>query len=111
MAWFIVSTSARVIERIEVLNEQLNKETKHIKPIRILRKSKIKDINERLQLNWDRLYEFYPDMTSITDISTFKEMLSAGLIPNRIKEELLDSKIYTVDSKDWKDFLDTKGVS
>lgn len=106
-----VSTSARVIERIEVLNEQLNKEKRHIKPIRILRASKIKDINERLQLNWDRLYEFYPDMTSVSDVNKFKEMLSAGLIPNRIKEEALDSKIYTVSSKDWKDFLDTKSVS
>ena len=75
------------------------------------KKKKIQDLNERLQLNWDRLYDFYPDMVSVTDIKTFRDLLSSGMIPNKIKEETLDSKIYTVGSKEWKDFLDVRGIN
>ena len=106
-----ISTSDRVISRIEVLDERLKKEKARIKPIRFLRKKKIQDINERLQLNWDRLYDFYPDMVSVTDIKTFRNLLSSGMIPNKIREETVDSRIYAVGSKEWKDFLDVRGVS
>lgn len=106
-----ISTSISVVERIKVLNERLQKEKRHIKPIRIMRAKKIQDINERLQLNWDRLYGFYPELSNIKDIETFANLLRDGAIPNRMRLETVNSKIYSVGSKEWKDFLDSRSIS
>ena len=76
-----------------------------IKPVRMFRKTKVKDINERLQLNWDRLYEFYPDFCSIKNVSTFSDLINSGFLQNKIRLGLVGEKSYVAGSKEWADYL------
>lgn len=96
-----VQTSLKIIERIE----KLNKDKKRIKPFRFFRKTKMKDINERLQLNWKWLYEFYPEYSNISNITTFKDLVVTGHLPNMIRFAVYGEDAYVVGSKEWSDHV------
>lgn len=105
-----VTSACRVVSRIRTLTDKLEKEKKHIKPIRFLRKNKIKDIKERLQFNWDKLHEFYPEMCNIWKIETFEDLLEAGWLPNKVRTEVIGSTIYVVGSEEYYAFLKRRGI-
>ena len=103
-----VITSRDTANRIKELNKKLEKEHHYIWAVRIFRKQKRKDINERLQLNWDRLYEFYPGMECIHNVDVFLELINSNLMPNRIRSAVVGSKIYDINSKEWQDLVAEK---
>ena len=103
-------TSQNIILRIQVLESRLNKEEKKLKIIKFFRKNKIKNIRERLQINWDKLYEFYPDLCGIKKISTFSDLINSGCIPNKWRMETYNSKIYVVGSDEYNELMKEKGM-
>ena len=101
-----VYTSLEIIARIEKLNKEKKKELSYIKLIRMFRKTKVKEINEKLQINWERLYEFYPDLCNIKNVSTFSDLINSGFLQNKIRLSLVGEKSYVAGSKEWSDYLD-----
>ena len=67
------TTSQSIIFRIQNLENRLNEEENKLKIVKLFRKNKINNIRKRLQLNWDSLYEFYPELCNIEKIKTFRE--------------------------------------
>lgn len=105
------SSARNVVARIRTLTDRLEKEEKRIKPIRFFRRNKIKDLKERLQLNWDRLHEFYPEMCSTYRIATFEDLLDSGFIPNKIRADVVGSTIYVVGSEEYYEMLKKRGIN
>lgn len=100
-----VQTSLEVIARIEELDRQKQKEMSYIQPIRRLRRAKIKDINERLELNWKWLYQFYPNLCSIKHAVTFRDLITSGYLENRVRLEVVGEESFVAGSKEWSDYL------
>lgn len=60
----------------------------------MFRKGKIHKIEKCLAYHWGILYEFYPSMSDIKDISVFKDFLYSGHIKHMWRTAVIGSKVY-----------------
>lgn len=75
-------TTDSILEVIEFC-ERKKKSIKKSFLRRLLKKKELKELDNTISFNFSYLHEFYPKMQTITDSSTFRNLLNAGLLPRK----------------------------